>query len=336
MCIRDRYLAVRLFYEVELTNNKCQQEWGIDGTVSTLTAYWNDRPKEYHQQSRHGVQSGDQTKQMKCRYAWRLFHLAQFLELSPREVHDLSLTNAQMLLQWLDHFPADQHGRVWIEAYEDSFREKMLKNISAHRGTVPELETRPHAQLAFCIDVRSESFRRHIEAQGPYETFGFAGFFGIAISHQAFDSNQRYSLCPVLLTPNHAVTESPRSGEGAALEKYSSRTRWHQLGHHLFHDLKHHPIASMMMIDVLGFFFSLGLVGKTLFQKTFRAMTSTIQSWSTHRVPTQVSISAPSDPQNPMMGEVNAEGIPDGLSQGFSLSERALSLIHISEPTRPY
>lgn len=318
-----QYLAVRLFYEVELTNIKCQQEWGIDGTVSTLTAYWNDRPKEYHQQSRHGVQSGDQTKQMKCRYAWRLFHLAQFLELSPREVHDLSLTNAQMLLQWLDHFPADQHGRVWIEAYEDSFREKMLKNISAHRGTVPELETRPHAQLAFCIDVRSESFRRHIEAQGSYETFGFAGFFGIPISHQAFDSNQRYSLCPVLLTPNHAVTESPRSGEGAALEKYSSRTRWHQLGHHLFHDLKHHPIASMMMIDVLGFFFSLGLVGKTLFQKTFRAMTSTIQSWSTHRVPTQVSISAPSDPQNPMMGEVNAEGIPDGLSRGFSLSERA-------------
>ena len=318
-----QYLAVRLFYEVELTNNKCQQEWGIDGTVSTLTAYWNDRPKEYHQQSRHGVQSGDQTKQMKCRYAWRLFHLAQFLELSPREVHDLSLTNAQMLLQWLDHFPADQHGRVWIEAYEDSFREKMLKNISAHRGTVPELETRPHAQLAFCIDVRSESFRRHIEAQGSYETFGFAGFFGIPISHQAFDSNQRYSLCPVLLTPNHAVTESPRSGEGAALEKYSSRTRWHQLGHHLFHDLKHHPIGSMMMIDVLGLFFSLGLVGKTLLQKKFRGMTSTIQSWLTHRVPTQISISTPSNPENPRIGEVNAEGIPDGLSQGFSLSERA-------------
>ncbi len=318
-----QYLAVRLFYEMELTNIKCQQEWGIDGTVSTLTAYWNDRPKEYHQQSWHGVQSGNQTKQMKCRYAWRLFHLAQFLELSPREVQDLSLTNAQMLLQWLDHFPADQHGRVWIEAYEDSFREKMLRNISAHRGTVPELETRPHAQLAFCIDVRSESFRRHIEAQGSYETFGFAGFFGIPISHQAFDSNQRYSLCPVLLTPNHAVTESPRSGEGAALEKYSSGTRWYQLGHHLFHDLKHHPIGSMMMIDVLGFFFSLGLVGKTLFQKRFCGMTSTIQSWLTHRVPTQISISTPSNPQNPGIGEVNAEGIPDRLSRGFSLSERA-------------
>ena len=316
-----QYLAVRLFYEVELTNIKCQQEWGIDGTVSDLTAYLNDQ--EYHQQIGHGGQSGDPIKQMKCQHAWRLFHLAQFLELSPREVHDLSLTDAQMLLQWLDHFPADQHGRVWIEAYEDSFREKLLRSISAHRGSVPELETRPHAQLVFCIDVRSESFRRHIEAQGSYETLGFAGFFGIPISHQAFDSDQRADLCPVLLTPNHAVAETPRPEEGVALEKYSSGTRWSQLGHHFFHDLKHHPIGSMMVIDVLGFFFSLGLVGKTLFQKTFRAMTSIMQSCLTHRVPTQISISTPSDPQNRRIGEVSAEGIPDGLARGFSLSERA-------------
>ena len=318
-----QYLAVRLFYEMELTHIQCQREWGIDGTISALTAYWNDRSEEYHQQIGHGGQPEDPTKQMICRQAWRLFHLAQFLELSPKEVRDLSLTDAQMLLQWLDLFPTDQHGRIWIEAYEDSFREKLLKNISAHRGTVPELVTRPHAQLVFCIDVRSESFRRHIEAQGSYETFGFAGFFGIPINHQPFDCSQRASLCPVLLTPSHAVTETPRSGERAALEKYSSGTRWGQLGHHLFHDLKHHPIGSMMVIDVLGFFFSLGLVGKTLFQKIFRTVTSTIQNGLTYRVPTQISISTQSDPQNPSIGEVNAEGIPDGLAPGFSLSERA-------------
>ena len=155
----------------------------------------------------------DATRFIKCRYAWRLFHLAQFLELSPEEIKSLSLNDVHKLLQWLDDFPLDQHGRVWLEAYEDSFREDILRNISAHRGAIPELKTRPDAQLVFCIDVRSESFRRHIEAQGSYETFGFAGFFGIPISYQAFDSDQRASLCPVLLTPNHAVTETPRSGE---------------------------------------------------------------------------------------------------------------------------
>ena len=316
-----QYLAVRLFYEVELANIKSQEEWGIDGTVSSLAAYWNDRSEEYHQQI--SGPSGDPIKQVKCKHAWRLFHLAQFLELSPREVHDLSFTDTKMLLQWLDHFPTDQHGRVWIEAYEDSFRENLLKNITEHRGTIAELETRPHAQLVFCIDVRSESFRRHIEAQGPYGTFGFAGFFGISISHQAFDSDRRADLCPVLLIPNHAVMETPRLGERVALDKYSSVTRWGQLAHHIFHDLKHHPIGSMMVIDVFGFFFSLGLVGKTLLQKIFRTMTSTIQSWFTHRVPTQISISTPSNPQDLRIGEVNAEGIPDGLSVGFSLSERA-------------
>ena len=318
-----QYLAVRLFYEVELSNIKCQQEWLIEGTVPSLNLYWNSRPEEYHQKIGHAVQSEDPNRQMKCRFAWRLFHLAQFLGVSPAEIQKLSVADAQMLLNWLDDFPTDEHGRVWLEAYEDSFREKMLKNISAHRGTVPELKTRPHAQLAFCIDVRSESFRRHIEAQGSYETFGFAGFFGIPISHQAFDSEQRASLCPVLLTPSHAVTETPRSGERVALEKYSSGTRWSQLGQHFFHDMKHHPVGSMMVIDVLGLFFSLGLIGKTLLQKTFRSITSIIQRGLTHKVPTQISISTPSNPENPKIGEVSAEGVPDGLSQGFSLEERA-------------
>jgi uncharacterized protein YbcC (UPF0753/DUF2309 family) len=319
-----QYLAVRLFYEVELVKIKCQKKWGVDGTVSSLSKYWNDRSEDYHQKIKNELQSGDPIRQVKCQYAWRLFHLAQFFELSLREVRDLSLADAQMLLQWLDDFPLDQHGRVWIEAYEDSYREQLLKNISAHRGKTQELVTRPHAQLAFCIDVRSESFRRHIEAQGSYETFGFAGFFGIPISYQAFDSDQRASLCPVLLTPNHAVTETPRSGEEAALEKYSSGTRWRQLGQHFFHDMKHNPIGSMMVIDVLGLFFSLGLVGKTFLQKTFRAITSTIDNGLMHKVSTQVSISAPPNPEHAKIGEVNAKSIPEGLSQGFSLEERAI------------
>ncbi len=318
-----QYLAVRLFYEVELTNICCRQEWGIDGTVSAMTAYWKDRSEEYRNRIGEGGHSIDQTERMICRDAWRLFHLAQFLELSPIEVHDLSLADAQKMLQWLDEFPADQHSSVWLEAYEESFRADILSKISAHRETVPALTSRPHAQLVFCIDVRSESFRRHIEAQGPYETFGFAGFFGIPLSHQVFDSDQRSFLCPVLLTPNHAVMEIPRSGEETALEKYSSGTRWHQLGHHFFHDLKHHPIGSMMAIDVLGLFFSLGLVGKTLFQKTFQGITSSIERWFTYRVPTQIAVCAPVDQKNPKVGEVHAEGVPVGLAQGFSLAERA-------------
>ena len=174
-----QYLAVRLFYEAELTQSACEREWGIDGTVPALIAYWRERPGEYENRMGEGAHPVDATTQAVCRDAWRLFHLAQVLELSPIEISDLSAGDARTLLGWLDAFPSDRHGPVWLEAYEEGFRGEIVRKLSAHRGTVPPIDIRPRAQLVFCIDVRSESFRRHVEAQGPYETFGFAGFFGI-------------------------------------------------------------------------------------------------------------------------------------------------------------
>ena len=318
-----QYLAVRLFYEVELTQAVCQKEWRIEGTVSSVAEYWQRRQNDYADRMEVLSDSVDSETHAVCHDAWRLFHLAQFLELSPIEVHDLSLDDARTLLGWLDAFPSDRHGPVWLEAYEDAYRTDLLHKLSSHRENVPVLSSRPLAQLVFCIDVRSESFRRHIEAQGPYETFGFAGFFGIPISHQAFDSEERSALCPVLLSPNHAVTEIPRSGVDEALQRYSSGSRWYQLGYHLFHDLKHNPMSSLMLIDVLGVFFSLGLIGKTLIQKPFHAMLARIQRWFTYPVPTRIAVSSPPDPLHPRGGEVQNGGIPDGLARGFSVTERA-------------
>ncbi len=121
-----QYLAVRLFYEVELTQTMCQQTWGIDGTVSAMTAYWKDRRKEYRARIDEGENSVNKSKQQICRDAWRFFHLAQFLELSPIDLLDLSPDEAQTLLQWLDAFPLDQHRFVWFVANEESFQSGML------------------------------------------------------------------------------------------------------------------------------------------------------------------------------------------------------------------
>jgi len=319
-----QYLAVRLFYEVEICQVVCEREWGIAATIPALTSYWEERVGDYQVRMGQDDQTHDPHTDAVCQDAWRLFHLAQFLEVSPIDLHDLSLADSRTLLGWLDDFPPDRHGPVWLEAYEEAFRADILHKLSAHQGANSQLDTRPRAQLVFCIDVRSESFRRHIERQGPYETFGFAGFFGIPINHQEFDREDRADLCPVLLSPKHAVSENPRPDEEAALQKYATGTRWNQLGHHVFHDLKRNPVGSLMVIDLLGLFFSLGLIGKTVFLKPYHAITSWIARWSAFSVSTQISVSSQFTLNNGQAeGTNHSEESPSGLAQGFSLSEQA-------------
>ncbi len=318
-----QYLAVRLFYEAELTQVVCQREWGIDGNIDALMEYWMDRSAEYVQLMEQRTHPVEPWQEGMCRNGWRLFHLFQFLEISPLDLQACSSNEAEKVLDWLDDFPEDRHGPVWLEAYEETFQTEITRKLFAHRGVHPPLETRPRAQLVFCIDVRSESFRRHIESQGPYETFGFAGFFGIPISHQGFDREERSFLCPVLLTPNHAVTEIPRPQQEPALQQYATGTRWHKLGDHLFHDLKQNPVGSLMVIDILGLFFTLGLIGKTVFLKPYYWARSQLRGLFSHSVPTQIAVDAPVDPQQPKSGDVESRGIPGGLAQGFSLEERA-------------
>jgi uncharacterized protein YbcC (UPF0753/DUF2309 family) len=69
--------------------------------------------------------------------------------------------------------------------------------------------SRPSVQAVFCIDVRSEVFRRHLEAQdASIETLGFAGFFGFPIEYVALGESQGVQQCPVLLKSAHRVVET--------------------------------------------------------------------------------------------------------------------------------
>ena len=308
-----QYLAVRLFYEVELVETFCRQEWRIDGTLPALVSYWESRPAEYEQRVDRVSHSADPHTQAVCDDAWRLFHLAQFLELSPGDVEELSSTDTQTLLEWLDALPTDEHGPVWLDALESSYRKQLIEQLANHRGAPSTNENHPRAQLVLCIDVRSESFRRHIEAQGPYETFGFAGFFGIPVSYQAFDNSERAALCPVIVAPEFEVDEVPRAGEDGPLKDYAAGSRWSRLGHHMFHDLKSNPIGSFMLIDMLGLFFSARLIGKTFARAPYESIKARAQDWFSRQVATQTPIDRTED----------FDGEPARLPHGFTPAEQA-------------
>jgi uncharacterized protein YbcC (UPF0753/DUF2309 family) len=97
--------------------------------------------------------------------------------------------------------------------------------IAAFSGTT-EATGRPQMQAAFCIDVRSEVFRRALEAQdGAIETIGFAGFFGLPLAHRPHGTDQTQIHLPVLLNPalttcSHAT---PAAEEEARISARAAR-----------------------------------------------------------------------------------------------------------------
>ena len=114
---------------------------------------------------------------------------------------------------------------------QDAFDRSEQRNIIdgfANHTVAPATDRRPSAQTVFCIDVRSEVFRRHLESvSADIDTIGFAGFFGFAIEYIPLAHEVGETQCPVLLTPGFTVAEtvSDPARHGEAVE--SRRMRHH-------------------------------------------------------------------------------------------------------------
>jgi uncharacterized protein len=207
-----------------------------------------------------------------------VMHLAQSLGVAIQDVVKSAPNTLSTLLDWVEQFPESQHGPIWLEAFESSYIKDFAKKISPNLEKLrrsDELEeqppeSRPLSQAIFCIDVRSECFRRQLEEIGGNETFGFAGFFGIPICYQGFSSEQQTDQCPVLLKPKHVVKEIPRASQGKAAEKFLERQEIAKTGHTLLHDLKENIVTPYVMVEAIGWFFGFKLFGQTLQPKWFK------------------------------------------------------------------
>lgn len=122
--------------------------------------------------------------------------------------------------------------RIWLAAHEASFRDPLVAELAGWAQAGPSQDHEAtQAQAVFCIDVRSEPLRRLLEAAGPVQTLGFAGFFAVPFAHRALDAASGTDQCPVLLTPRHEINEVPsqehqdlahRSLTGARAQRQSS------------------------------------------------------------------------------------------------------------------
>lgn len=88
-------------------------------------------------------------------------------------------------------------------------------------------DSRPALQAAFCIDVRSEVFRRALESVHPgIQTLGFAGFFGVFAKHRRFASDVEELRLPVLLNPSvSSVSGGAGDSEADLAQRYAARAK---------------------------------------------------------------------------------------------------------------
>lgn len=208
--------------------------------------------------------------------AWCLVALSKILHIAPQALLQYQKEDLKQILCWIDLAPEKSHGPIWLTAFEAGFQETLLKKIRKNIGTseVPQNHVsqtkRPKAQAVFCIDARSESFRRHFEKTGHYETFGFAGFFSAFIRYSSFGSHHETDLFPAVAKAKNVVKEIPRPHQEKQIPRYQAgRTFMHAI-HTLLHDLKENVVTPYVMVESMGWFFGIPLIGKTLFPLTYK------------------------------------------------------------------
>lgn len=119
-------------------------------------------------------------------------------------------------------------------------------------------DRRPSLQAAFCIDVRSEVFRRALEAVDPaIQTLGFAGFFGVFAKHRRFASDVEEMRLPVLLKPSvGSCSTDPDNTEFNTRFRARARRAWGRF--------KLAAVSSLAFVEAMGPVYAIKLIRDAL------------------------------------------------------------------------
>ncbi|MCO6435121.1 DUF2309 domain-containing protein [Nitrosomonas nitrosa] len=298
-----------------------QVEWQ---QLADLLWTWQFSPMSESSIEHHAFNSG-----------WRLFRLCQHLGVDGLHIQQMHNDVLLQMLSVLDEFDITERYKIWLYAYERNYREAFFQAIRANhnRGRWAKRDSRPDAQLVFCIDDREESFRRHLEELNPnIETLGAAGFFGVPMNYKGLDDTKVTPLCPVVVTPAHEVQEVPRTGGEQALSSHRSGRKIVEWTNNWLHQrLRRHLFIAQPVIDVIAPVALVGLLAKAVFPKRQNEWMTLLRKRVSPDVKTQLNFTSTdqeniASPENPKLGFTDNEQADlvaaflrnTGLTYGFS------------------
>lgn len=275
------YLAVRIFLERHLCTELIRRLTGAPLGFDDLEAYYQGNPAEFL--VRHALHSVNLPEDLQAAAAglcaatvdgrevhgwaalaprlgdflqvdaansraWRLLELAGQLAWGDSELRALGPDGAACLLAAVDILDPLLRGQIWLTAYEAHYRDQLFSALTVN-ARHPRAWPQASAQVVMCMDDREEGTRRHLEEVAPdIQTFGAAGFFGVAMYWQGVDDAAPTALCPVVVTPEHLVREVVKAGSETDREsragRRETRLRWRE---RLYQGSRRHAIGGPLL-----------------------------------------------------------------------------------------
>ena len=156
---------------------------------------------------------------------------------------------------------ADVQRLDWVlqTAVERTHQDTIIRGLPS----ATEPTQAPSVQAVFCIDVRSEVFRRAIESvAAAVHTRGFAGFFGLPIAYTPAGSALTRPQLPGLLAPTMLVSEVATTGHDHDLliaernVALDERQRWGTF--------RRNPSSMFTFVESLGLLYGAKLVKEAI------------------------------------------------------------------------
>jgi uncharacterized protein len=119
---------------------------------------------------------------------------------------------------------------VLQDAFDIATQRTMIEQLRNTQVVCQSGTDMPKAQAIFCIDVRSEVFRRNLENQeSGIETLGFAGFFAFPIQYIPIAHHKGEAQCPVLIKTGPTILER-YSDQETNKNVYKRKVLKHEIG----------------------------------------------------------------------------------------------------------
>jgi uncharacterized protein YbcC (UPF0753/DUF2309 family) len=189
-------------------------------------------------------------------------------------------------------------------------RERDFQKQVHQQLTEGPLELAPTAELqaVFCIDVRSEVWRRALEACHPsIQTLGYAGFFGLPAEYLPLAGRQARPQLPGLLAPRVRISDCGANAQ-QLVERRRARLNWEDA----WDQIRGQPLAAFHFVESIGLGYAWKLLRSSL-------------GWSQHGVDSVGLTPCEQESLHPRLQGLNASqsvDLADGVLRGMGLIDQ--------------